>query len=460
MNFFKNDHLRNCRLFAVFRVSKKKFHDPEHFLKVAFATEHSAYRLGRQEDLHEFSLHLLTLLNQALLLDKTTAISHPASQRLASEADNEGNQDSSTEAESDAPKAVAVSQFYGTMLVKKSSAEENGEEIRSSSREEFQRIMLDVNGFDTLYSCLDAYTAPCTVQYITPLNYNTTAVSESCIDQLPYVLSFQLKRVVFDSVFSRSVKLDHVVKFDQQIFMDRYLVKNSAKVARSREEIKVLSEKISQIDQEINRLNPKDDDDSCSMERHIEKTITFLSDPDYANMCPQPAAAVLAEQLKEMVLKFQNRLNELRENKEEIKSQLAALCNHPDFQRHKYELQAIFMHSGVADAGHYTSYVRDLVHDKWFSCNDITVDPINSSRIFDRYDLENVCGLVYVACDAPSNVAKIPITDLSQKLRDFASKEEYYQPKRTVLVKNETTACLSNDPRKKLEELIASASAL
>ena len=115
--------------------------------------------------------------------------------------------------------------------------------MSTQAQEPFQRMILDITGRSSLAECFDAYTALTTVEYTTPRGLKTTATSESLIDTLPYVLTIQLKvgvviamqllmrvshpipkRVVYDTQQRMSVKLNHEIKFDDTMFMDRFVV--------------------------------------------------------------------------------------------------------------------------------------------------------------------------------------------------------------------------------------------
>ena len=46
-----------------------------------------------------------------------------------------------------------------------------------------------------------------------------------------------------------------------------------------------------------------------------------------------------------------------------------------------YNLRGIIMHQGSADFGHYTSYIKDRLSDKWFLYNDLSVKEVSESEV-------------------------------------------------------------------------------
>lgn len=51
---------------------------------------------------------------------------------------------------------------------------------------------------------------------------------------------------------------------------------------------------------------------------------------------------------------------------------------------YKYRLRGIVVHTGVADGGHYYSYIQDRGTDKWFEFNDTWVSDFKESDIPDE----------------------------------------------------------------------------
>lgn len=59
-----------------------------------------------------------------------------------------------------------------------------------------------------------------------------------------------------------------------------------------------------------------------------------------------------------------------------------------DSDNYQYELTGIVVHSGIAEAGHYYSYIRERLPDgrkgEWFEFNDSEVTPFNPDTIPDK----------------------------------------------------------------------------
>lgn len=57
------------------------------------------------------------------------------------------------------------------------------------------------------------------------------------------------------------------------------------------------------------------------------------------------------------------------------------LMNSTKDVNHVYDLYAVSNHFGGLDGGHYTAFCKNPVLDKWFDCDDSSVNRINSSDV-------------------------------------------------------------------------------
>lgn len=64
----------------------------------------------------------------------------------------------------------------------------------------------------------------------------------------------------------------------------------------------------------------------------------------------------------------------IEEKKQENKGEDAELS-------YEYELIGVTVHTGTADGGHYYSFIRDRIRDKWFLFNDAEVKPFDPKQI-------------------------------------------------------------------------------
>lgn len=48
---------------------------------------------------------------------------------------------------------------------------------------------------------------------------------------------------------------------------------------------------------------------------------------------------------------------------------------------HEYDLIGVTVHTGTADGGHYYSFIKDRMQEKWFLFNDAEVKPFDPQQI-------------------------------------------------------------------------------
>lgn len=98
-----------------------------------------------------------------------------------------------------------------------------------------------------------------------------------------------------------------------------------------------------------------------------------------------------------------------------------------------YELYAILVHSGGAHAGHYYAYIKDSADNQWYKFNDVMVHRISFLEIISTFGQKpptkrrfssavqnraNAYMLMYRQVDPTFNVNHVPISFISQELKD------------------------------------------
>lgn len=71
-----------------------------------------------------------------------------------------------------------------------------------------------------------------------------------------------------------------------------------------------------------------------------------------------------------------------REQRDNNEGSSENTCKDSDEEEsYEYDLIGVTVHTGTADGGHYYSFIRDRVRDKWFLFNDAEVKPFDPKQI-------------------------------------------------------------------------------
>lgn len=207
-------------LFALMVASKRKYADPSsavELLKDAFRSSEA------QQDVSEFTHKLLDWLEDAFQLTASAKNLHKKTQN------------------------PMVELFYGTFL-----AEGIHDGKMFSNIETFGQYPLQVNGFDDLHECLEGAMV---VGEIETLHSDQSVRSgqENWFTKLPPVLTFELSRFEFNQSLGRPEKIHKKLEFPGIVYMDRYLHKNKELTRSRREEVKMLKEQSTVLQQRLER---------------------------------------------------------------------------------------------------------------------------------------------------------------------------------------------------------------
>lgn len=141
--------------------------------------------------------------------------------------------------------------FYGkTKQILES--EEDGSNHREKT-ERFSSLLVDVaEGPRDLYDALDSYFG----EDIMKLEDGETRRTVT-IAQLPPVLQIQIQRVQFDRVMNRPFKSNALLRFDETIYMDRYLDSDDPELKRKRREVSDWRIELSKLKKRLLDLNSR-----------------------------------------------------------------------------------------------------------------------------------------------------------------------------------------------------------
>ena len=125
--------------------------------------------------------------------------------------------------------------FYGKVEI-----EGRNQGIEFSRTEQFGQWPLQVNGFKHIHDSLEASMA---YQAIDSGETSELSGQERWFTILPPVLVLELSRFQFNTSKGVAEKVNNILEFPQDIFLDRYLENNKALVRKKREEVKSLIER-------------------------------------------------------------------------------------------------------------------------------------------------------------------------------------------------------------------------
>ncbi|KAK6738105.1 hypothetical protein RB195_020296 [Necator americanus] len=234
---------------------------------------------------------------------------------------------------------------------------------------------------------------------------------EPWFESLPAVLIFSLGRYFFNGTKGETEKLNMRFHFPRTIFMDRYMASNYDVVSNLREERNRLRNELADIRAELKGMNEfpvgdhsdkivnilratlrfiegekadsapneKMDDDTCPipLPGPANKVHSFVEDKPAV----VPSASNLA-QLYGFIPELENSINELRSKHKQLLAREVELLKlideiyeRDELKQKGYQLHAVAIHQGHANAGHYWAYVRKGIDDdKWEKFNDQRVE--------------------------------------------------------------------------------------
>ncbi|PCH34498.1 cysteine proteinase [Wolfiporia cocos MD-104 SS10] len=197
---------------------------------------------------------------------------------------------------------------------------------------------------------------------------------EVSLVDLPPLLQIQLQRVQFDRETQQAYKSQAYVKFDEAIFMDRFLdTGDPDKKTRS----KVVQIELNASREKIQRLTH---DKHAPFAPALGGVADFLS---------KQTAVQLPEADDDLIGKLRSeqdfvtaQLEQERNNAVHLKSQIEDIWG--DDQSAAYELTSVFIHRGSSPSwGHYFFYSRNLPNnpDQWFKYNDSDVSVVSKDEV-------------------------------------------------------------------------------
>ncbi|KAI3622739.1 ubiquitin carboxyl-terminal hydrolase [Moniliophthora roreri] len=195
--------------------------------------------------------------------------------------------------------------------------------------------------------------------------------------KLPPLLQIQLQRVQFNRETVQSWKSQAYVKFEETIYMDRFM---DTADPQKRKQSKTIQEDLHACRERIRLLTQGKDP---SFGTSLENTSKFLSESaevlKSAGIDVDPELSDLLSQEQKTV---QSEIDQLRTRIAQQKATLEDIWK--DDKRVPYELTSVFIHRGTSPSfGHYFFYSRNLPSnpDEWFKYNDSDVSKIDKEEV-------------------------------------------------------------------------------
>lgn len=252
---------------------------------------------------------------------------------------------------------------------------QSGSAVSHTKVEEFTHIILDVGEEDKakdLYDGLDEYFYVANVEW-----ENTQAQRHVTIVDLPPILQIQLQRVQFDRTQNRVYKSNAYVKFDEIIYMDRYLDKNHEILKSKKDQVANWRQELGALEEQLKRLLKDVNNGNIAMHEVLTNSADFLREHDFMLDVNTPAG--LQEALNEGADEAQADIEHLRREIATLQSNIKGEFG--DLQQDAYHVHSVFMHRGQATYGHYWIYIRDFANNRWFKYNDETVTEVDVSEV-------------------------------------------------------------------------------
>lgn len=202
------------------------------------------------------------------------------------------------------------------------------------------------------------------------------AVMEVSLLELPPILQIQLQRVQFNRATSQPYKSQAYVRFEETLFMDRYLeTSDPVKKERSRE----IQGRLMHCRDRINTLTQEH---GASMATAVKKTAELLQGVFAPLVETEGYTDSHVDAIKAESVRLEEELSSLRGTVVRLKQELDELWR--DQQTTEYELTSVFIHRGSTPSwGHYFFYARNLPDkpEEWFKYNDSAVSKASKEEV-------------------------------------------------------------------------------
>ncbi|CAG8578459.1 387_t:CDS:10, partial [Ambispora leptoticha] len=223
-----------------------------------------------------------------------------------------------------------------------------------------------------LYNGLDVYFDESQVDF-----NGTQAEREVTIIELPPILQIQVQRVQFDRVTSNVYKSNAYIKFEKELYLDRYMEQNREMLRGRREIAREWNQLLDQYNQELDEFGI-DKTINLPADEILKRTYRFI-----VTQCENENTDKL--EFKDDFFRFKNDSDDLKRRKEVTKNSVSELQDqlkhqYDDLRECEYRIHAVFIHS--ASFGHYWIYIYDFELERWLKYNDTEVSEVGETEVF------------------------------------------------------------------------------
>lgn len=285
---------------------------------------------------------------------------------------------------------------------------ENGT-MRREKTEWFQSLFVDVaGGKRDLYDALDSYFG----EDILQLEEGGRTRRSISIAQLPPILQIQVQRVQFDRVNNRAFKSNAVLKFNETIYMDRYLETSDPEIMRKRRQVSDWRQEAAGLKDRLEKITEKKSN-GLTIKDSLTSTRNWLSSQTQRKDPVVSAEPATIEFLDLHIQSLTTEITEISARLEELENLIYAQFD--DLKEVGYRLYAVFIHRGQVSFGHYWVYIRDFEKNKYRKYNDQTISFVDEKEVFDYEDSEGSASpyfLVFLRSDMVDKLSTCVVRDL------------------------------------------------
>ncbi|CAK60951.1 unnamed protein product (macronuclear) [Paramecium tetraurelia] len=383
-------------LFISMIGSDKKYVDPSEVVKSICDEFGNVLPIGDQKDVGEFNLYFLSRVGEALT--QTESQSSKIEDIYIESSPSILKQKSSVIHDED-----IVSKLFLCKVFHQFEFDQGGIQQIRESTELFNYIPLDLKD-GNLYDSFDNFIVNNIDDFKNDFDETVQAVKYNWIHSPPQKLSFQIQRVIYCKEKNDLIKQNDEFTFDEEIYLDRFLIENREKYLETRiqnKEFKSKQKKIKQGLQQLTKFNDQHD-----LQDVLTNTIKFLEmqnveNNEHAANFGQSDQQAAIDQLQQYNQKVLRKKKQLQTQYDELENKIQVSYN--DLKKHKYLLQSILIHDGQANSGHYYTYIKDFRRETWFKFNDIHVGVETKEKVFqDAFGMKtgvNAYLLIYARID-------------------------------------------------------------
>lgn len=204
------------------------------------------------------------------------------------------------------------------------------------------------------------------------------------ISHLPPILQIQVQRVQFDRARSAAYKSNSHLKFDETIYLDRYIDTNNQDLKERREKSWQWKEELKIL--ERRKISMTKTQAGVKLSEALDLTREWLSGIDSTEDDMEINPTVLAE-LEERSKAMRRELEVLEQDIKDRESRINSQFT--DMRKHGYRIHSVFIHRGSATFGHYWIYIYDYQKKVFRKYNDGYVTEVSNVAEVFTHDSNN-----------------------------------------------------------------------